>query len=640
MEVVGQKMNHDQISSHIKTLNSALGQVRAEYEADDELYSRYSAPLYVKNLLGITPAFLVGGRGTGKTTTLRSMSFKGQARIYNSQDSASWEAIGAYWKIEPNLVSAFKGKGIDDDLWISVFSHYLNLKLSSLVLDYARWYSTNGKKIEPDIHSLQLFAISLQLEKYINLDSLTHQFDLVDLSQQIDLALAEVEAKINGSISSLKNSSFSLPGKPLDYLFRALPGISIDRQRPFTFCLDEYENLAPYQQRILNTLVKQVGTAPYTFKIGVRNNIGIDRETLIENQPLQDTADFTTIDIVNYLKDESFEKFAAAVVTQRLGLFQDPVLSCRELLPGLSLEEEAILLGAEGVREEMLGKLRLQANISSEILVKAESMPLLDACMILRWSEAHNEDLGDVLRFALGEPKKWATRMGNYSYSLLFTLKSKKVGTRKYYSGWSTYTQIADGNIRYLIRLVYEALRLHMLDGKTVTSAISKQHQTEAAARVGETTIQDLQGWSRHGAALTRLSLGLGSYFGGLARERALSTPEISQFRVSRSERNEVSEEVEKLLVEAVGQGILVAFEENKNARLSASGREKDYQLHSVLAPYFIYSPRSKRRRTLTAEQVKELTVQGRTKQTVKNLLERDGATPSDTADQLSLFED
>ena len=62
----------------LEKLNRALGQVRAEYADDDELYGRYALPVYVHQLAGITPTFLVGGRGTGKTTTLRSLAFRGQ----------------------------------------------------------------------------------------------------------------------------------------------------------------------------------------------------------------------------------------------------------------------------------------------------------------------------------------------------------------------------------------------------------------------------------------------------------------------------------------------------------------------------------------------------------------------------------
>lgn len=624
-------MNEQHVSSRLEQLNLALGQVRAEYEADDELYSRFSSPLYVKSLAGISPAFLVGGRGTGKTTTLRSLAFRGQARISGSSNPADWEMVGAYWKVEPNVVAVFKGKGVEEEQWVSIFTHYLNLKLISLVLDFVAWIEEHRGCVELKERPLRLLERSLGITKCQTAS---------ELSMHVDLAMVEIESKINGSISLLASGAFSVLGKPLDYLFESIPELAVDRQKPFMFCLDEYENLSSYQQRLLNTLIKQVGKAPYTFKVGVRNTVGIDRETLIENQPLQDTADFKTVDIVAHLKDESFERFATDVISQRLALIESVEFRKTGLLPGLTLEEEAKLLGAETLRKELLELLHRNDKVTEAERQQAAGLPLLDACMVLRWSEAHREPLEKVLRHALQEPEKWRTRMGNYGYALLFTVREKRVGLRKYYAGWAVYCQLADGNIRYLIRLVYEALRLHLVGGSSFETPVSAADQTRAATRVGETTIQDLQGWSRQGAALTRLSIGLGSYFGGLARERALFTPEISQFRVRYSGQDHTNQEMAALLMEAVGQGVLMTFEENKNARFTGVARDKDYQLHPVLAPYFVYSPRSKRRRTIDAAQLKQLTVPGQTRSTVQALLVREGAVEEPLPSQLSLFEE
>ena len=82
----------------LERVSRALGQVRAEYESDDELYGRFAVPMYFKQLTGIAPSFLVGGRGTGKTTTLRWMSFRGQARVSRSPEPDKWQVVGAYWK--------------------------------------------------------------------------------------------------------------------------------------------------------------------------------------------------------------------------------------------------------------------------------------------------------------------------------------------------------------------------------------------------------------------------------------------------------------------------------------------------------------------------------------------------------------
>jgi hypothetical protein len=613
----------------LERLNRALGQVRAEYESDDDLYRRFAPPLYFNQLVGIAPSFLVGGRGTGKTTTLRSMSFGGQARVHSSADPSRWDVIGSYWKVEPSVVSVFRGKGIDEDTWSQVFSHYLNLKLSSLVIEYAQWLERNDHVITLDLRKLTLF------QRSINIDPVR---DLNDLIESIDLSMVDVESKLNGNISALRDLRLSVLGKPLDYLFSAVSGLEVDRHRPFMFCLDEYENLSSYQQRLLNTLIKQVGTSPYTFKIGVRNQLAIERETLVDQQPLQEPADFATVDIVSDLKGESFEQFAMNVVGQRFALIDPNHDDPRQLLPSLSIEDEAALLGSARVKDELISDLESSPHVSDEELRFAQQMSDLHACMVAKWADSHKETRLEVLRYAMTDPRKWSIRVGNYSYAMLFAIRENRVGERKYYTGWRTYCQLADGNIRYMIRLVYEALRIHVIDGGTFDDPVSMTDQTRAAARVGDTTIRDLQGWSKQGAALTRLALGLGSIFGTLARELALATPEVDQFRVNYAGSDVSVTEVDALLGEAIGQGILLSFDGDKNARNSGATRELDYQLHPVLAPYFVYSARRKRRMTIKADDIMALTQRDRAASTVRGILAGRGAESTATSVQLNLL--
>lgn len=618
-------------SALLESITRAMGQVRAEYENDEDLYRRFSPPLYFHKLLGVTPAFLIGGRGTGKTTTLRSMSYAGQARIAGTDDPEAWPAIGGYWKVEPSVASAFKGRGVHDETWTVVFSHYLNLRLVSLVVDYAQWSIARHGSVELNLHKLALVTRSLHLMEVSDVDA---------LANQIDLALVDIESKLNGSISALASSNLSLLGKPLEHVFDALDLKGVTRDHPFMFCLDEYENLVPYQKRVLNTLIKQVGSGPFTFKVGVRNSIAIDPSTLVEGQPIQDPADFTNVDIVEDLKDESFEQFASTVVTQRLELLPVASLAPHELLPAITADDEAVLLGAQDLKNQLRHAVERSPRSSRSALEFVDATTPLEASLIVRWAESHGETLPEAVRWATENKAKWRTRVVNYGYATLFTIRQNRVGVRKYYAGWKTYCQLADGNIRYMIRLVHEALRLHALSEASVDQAVSIDHQTVAATRVGETTVRDLQGWSRQGADLTRLTLGLGSIFGSLAREAALSTPEVNQFRVGYSGSMASAVEVERLLGEAVGQGVLIGFEGDKNGRHSGATPEMDYQLHPVLSPFFVYSPRSKRRMTLRADQVVALTKRETASATVRKVLATRGASANELPAEITLFTD
>lgn len=619
--------------SELEILDSSLGQVRAEYEDDVNLQRSYTTPQYFQELLGITPTFLIGGRGTGKTTTLRSMAFAAQAQFSGTKDPREWKAIGAYWKIEPSVVSAFQGKGIDAETWQRAFSHYINLRLSGLFLEYLQYLQDSGAEdsgLNVNESRLRLFTVSANLPECSTIDM---------CAQAVDYAIASIEAKLNGNISRLREGEYSVAGKPLAYLFGAVDGAYATRRRPFMFCLDEYENLNDYQQVIVNTLIKETGTAPFTFKIGVRNTVAIERATAIAGQPLQFPADFAQLDIVDYLKDESFENFASSVLRQRLTQVNDSVIDLSRLLPTISMEDEALLLGGDLLQRGLADQLR-SSGAPSEVVQASEQMTPLEASLALRWSESHDQSAVEVIRYALAQPDKWATRVDNYGYATLFTIRQRRVGTRKYYSGWKTFCQLADGNIRYLIRLVYESFRLHLLAGGSFDTPVNVALQTRAAARVGEITIRDLEGWSKQGAALTRLTLGLGSIFGTLAREAAFATPEVDQFRIAYRNGITAASAVDSLLGEAIGQGLITAFDGDKNGRRAGATRELDYQLHPVLAPYFGFSARRGRRLTLRADDLLALTSRESASNAIQRVLAARNTKATELPDQLVLFED
>lgn len=603
-------------------LARAFGEVRAEYESDDDLFERFSEPTYADLLLGMAPAFLVGGRGTGKTTTLRSLSFRGQERLADSVDPARWRAIGAYWRAEPNTVSAFRAKGLAESDWQAVFAHYLNLRLCALVLDYA----LSRDEQPTGAGAFDLLCLSLHLPPAASSR---------DVAAHVRRSLVLIEAKLNGSVRELTQMPLSLLGQPLTLLFEALSDPRIDHNHPFVFCIDEYENFEPYQQVLLNTLIKAVGVSPFTFKVGVRDGSAISRETLAAGQPLQDPADFRTVDIVQYLKDEQFANFAREVIEQRLDRLDRPRLEIANLLPSIPLSDEVRLLAGAELRDQVLSELRP----GSPIRDFAAGMSDVQLAVARYWASSHDMGVEAVIEEALHDPRKWRTRVGNHSHEMLFTLRKRAVGPRKYYAGWRTFCQMSDGNIRYLIRVTYEALRLYARTQDELSAPVGFVDQTEAARRAGATTLRELQGWSREGGALTRLTLGLGRIFGGLAREIGSTTPEVNQFRVRYSANGASPEAVEPILSEAVAQGVLLAFDGDKNARLSGATRELDYQLHPIFAAYFTYSARRKRRMTIAAEDILAMTTR-QSSRTIRRILESSGVGNPDVPEQLRIFED
>lgn len=69
-------------SDKLKKLNELFGSYRAEW-LKGKIYQFFSEPSYFTALKGNRPCILQGGRGTGKTTVLKGLSYQGQFALHN-----------------------------------------------------------------------------------------------------------------------------------------------------------------------------------------------------------------------------------------------------------------------------------------------------------------------------------------------------------------------------------------------------------------------------------------------------------------------------------------------------------------------------------------------------------------------------
>lgn len=609
-----------------------LGIYRTEY-TDLSFSKVFAEPLFWADLAGRRPIFLEGGRGTGKTMALRMLAYDGQ-RLLHGDDPSAWTSLGIYWRLGVNAVSAFTGTRLATEDWTRLFSHFVNLQVVDRVLRMVDWCRVElRREVIVDPEGVHLTALSLGLESVDSLPS---------LARGVRDRLARFEAEINGIAREVPALSLSMLGVPLKHLLEALSGDAMFAGRYLTICIDEFENLEGYQQRVFNTLLKHAGDAPYTLKIGVKPTGHRDRHTLISTESIGETADYTKIDIVEYNKARDFTKFAAHVCNERLAQLDVPVAPNRveELLPDLSEDSEAKLLGVDH-HLELLRRRLTDSNASLEELRRFDEMGRLSAYMVKYWAESRGSSEIEVLREAIGSPSKWANRLNNYSFTALFTVRSRVGPTlRKHYSGWSTYVALADGNIRYILNLVTEAVAEHIAQGNDLSTPVGPEVQTRSASGVGEKHIFDLDGEDDLGRQIMRLVLGLGRAFGVMASQPYGHAPEVTQFRVDRTGPG-ASEAVERLIDACVMHSGIVRFPGDKRASTSGETRVYDYQLHPILAPYFVYSYRRKRRMTVTADEVASMADPRTTSAAVERILTRQKRLVNELGpDLFSLFGD
>lgn len=610
-------------------LVDAFSNFRAEHHGA-ALFAQFTKPGYFPELVNKQPCFLIGGRGTGKTTTLKSLSYKGTFALAEQRirELDKWDYIGIYIKINTSRVAAFRGPEVTPDQWDKIFGHYLNLLLVNGVIDFLAWYSQSHSSCrQPKDSFIEELAFAL---------SLPPQSDLIALRRSIERMLRDLEIQIN-SIGDEKHLKLTALGAPLEALLDALYESNLFGDSTIFFLIDEFENLSDYQQRVVNTLIKHA-RPPYTFKIGVRE-LGIrQRCTLNASEVLVDPADFRRIDIPDRLTEEaSFELFAANVCALRAASAAEAAgIEDRfgQLFESLSAEEEADRLGL--IRALSHLKANAKGKLTKQHWDQLEQLGALDQYCLITLEKGDPAKLAAALDSQ--DLDTIRTRINNNKHALLFTLKTGKSGIRKYYCGWRVLCKLAAGNIRYLLELVHKSLQLHVNEGVPGDhQLVSAEIQTTAAQYIGKKNLRELEGLSVLGARVAKLVLSLGRIFQVMADEPVGHTAEVNQFEVYGDGGTGASEYVRDLLEAAVVHMAIVRRPGTK-LQQSEDVRDFEYFLHPTFSAFFGYSYRQKRKMRISYEELGGLTEDPQ--RFIAQVLKRQNRDPNmQLPDQISLFE-
>ena len=399
-------------------LDELFGSYKAEW-LNEKIFHFFAAPSYFTSLKDKRPCVLMGGRGTGKTTVLRGLSYMGQYALNNDDidrfDLNSY--IGIYFRCDTNHVHAFSGKGIDNGTWMKIFAHYFNLIFTSEILEFIDWH----KKLKSDDEVLSKHACSL-IATSLHLGDVS---DYKELIHVLETAMYKFQADIN-NISDGNMPQLSLAGDPVKIVTEQARKLRQFSGKIFYLLIDEYENLLDSQQQIVNTLLKHVPQS-YTIKIGVREMGWRVKHTMNPQESVIDPADYVLFNIVDEFTDETpdkFESFARDVCQLRIKdlLEEDGVeFDIEQALVNLPYEDEAIKLGVEQTCQykniiEFEKESGLDLGVSS-----------LYKFFISYWSENHNSMLKDTIEDYFKNRKSWNTRYENYKYSLLFKYALEEV---------------------------------------------------------------------------------------------------------------------------------------------------------------------------------------------------------------------
>lgn len=576
-------------------LRQLFGDNRAEWPLT-QFGELFVEPPYLKKLESMRPCFLIGGRGTGKTTTLQSLRY--DATLRRLEDSGlsfgDQTHLGVLVRMNKNRVRAFQGRQLSEQDWGKAFAHYFNLLVCLELVGLARWLESRTE-VELKPADIAQISIDLGLGDLESLDA---------LEVGIRLGISKLQLHVNNPNQN-NEITMSIAEAPLRTAVEVFAASGLLGSQIVFCCIDEYENLLDYQQSVLNTYIKHA-SPPLSYKIGVRKNGLRSRHTLDGNDVLNNPDDFAEIEIA----EEGFEYFAKAVAEQRLRYARRQNVPVPERLQDflfdLSLADEALLLGGGQVANDVLAELRRLGD--AELIEYFSNKPVSEVYFLRYWESTGSESLLNLARDWKESPERWVTRIGNYGFASLFWLSVGRKGARirKYYCGERVLLTLAGGNIRYFLDLLDTAINLQLAKDYVNENAsvealelvLSAQAQTLAAREVGKRRLNQIEGDADHGPQLKRLVLAIGKIFFERTRSPTRGTPEQNSFILSGNVDD--MERLGVLLSEGVGH---LAFEVEARTKATSSVEIKDdeYRLHRIFSAFFEISHRKKRRTSFDA---------------------------------------
>jgi hypothetical protein len=583
-------------------IRSVFGRYKAEWLRND-VFRLFQKPGYFPELEEPRPTALVGGRGTGKTSVLKSLSYVGHYELNGKSTAAVIHAsyAGLYWCIDSNRVTAFAGPELEPKQWMRLFGHYVNLEIIAQFCQYVLWFEeTTGVQVSLPASGLGKVGLSLHLGS----TSTIHE-----LAAQVGEALVILESRIN-SVADLRNAPLSLQGVPIEYMAKALTSTTALDGKLFYIIVDEFENLDEYQQIVLNTLIKH-GRDKYAFKIGLKESGWRTKETS-SGETLIHPGDYDLIDLSDRFGNGQYPAFAREVCEARLAHalersgISDMPRDITSHLQDLSVDDEARLLGLERrvapIRSSMSGKPELASVIAD--------MPDLDLYYLDRRAEAEGVPLENIITEYKKEPVRYlASYRQNYRQSLLYTVSERSGrGLQKYYAGWTTLAKVSGGNIRYLVEIIERAFELHRATSNDIHKPVSAKDQTEACVAVGRKYAQEVQALDPQGHKLTFLLLGLGRLLNLLARHSLGRQPDTTSFVLTRPASRENDQEVDELLRIAVMHQVLRKWPGTKLTN-PTEAREPEYSVHPVFSAFFVFPYQKKRRIRIAGDDLLLLSV-------------------------------
>ena len=568
--------------------------IRAEYfeERPDLLSAAFAAPDASKTgvLEELRPCFLEGSRGTGKTMLL--LSLRARVHIPRHQDAQrQYSIFGFYLKFtrgalcnvgrrpdkraneDPILVNAFRAEQVSD----ITAQEFVVCLLESLLSELQ--HCITERLIDCDAAQEQL--LTSELYEYLFLSRRE-----IRSIQELLSDLANTHRRIADFIRRkfIYRENPAVPIATLDFeafkhvVARIKSRIPNLRNAMFVALLDEYENLFPYQQKIVNTFVK-LAAPSFSVKVAKKLSTSEVSGTTIA-QELQEIHDYARLSLVYDVEDPAAFKIY------------------RELLEHIVRN----LFTAEGLSFQTMAGL-LPTYLDSEVPQDDLTRAVAELCKVSAKTFAEWSD---------EERREKIAYYGDAAiYRSIYGAKGRQ--PEKRFASFKDLAFLSSGVIRYFQEMLGVAYHLTFGDAPPPrdSTTLPPEKQTRAVHLVSTHNLTTLsRNVEEDGEVLKYFLLDLGDCL----RHKLLkhtSEPEAARLTIKDPEvlDQERFGDLKRLLSVGTREGVFQTKEGRPafKPRHSSDPQPSEFNISRIYAPVLQISPRLRWRTPVTCEALRRL---------------------------------
>lgn len=583
-------------------MNTPFSEYKATELPQDRLYSYFVEPKYLHRMFANNVAFIIGQRGTGKTTMLKYLSER-----YNANTPES-KHLGIYYRFDINKMHSFSGSVLSEDEWSQLFAHCFSIEicqeLTKLMIKLKE-----KNKFDSEAKICKRVA-TLFLE---DLNSFPSSFE--ELSEYLD----ECEIKAKRYKRNPLRASAPLYGeceKTFEEFCKLISQESFLSGICVHFLFDEYENMLDYQKCFINSCAKNASYY-HTYKICVRPGGNDNMNTLVGSEILREADDFKTL---NYIEDiigneDDVEQFMHMACRKRLesyyteqGIpYEESDLDIETYFPQAKSDDELFVMLEKNVRYCDQIREKVTALFYNYGRTYALQWGLLQMKLFLALSQKRGFAFEETINAFEAKNRKYNNWLNNYKKTILYQCYAEQ--DAKYcLSGFKDIINIAGNVVRYVLEICDYCFLCtsRSSDGKYLM--VDERVQTLAINKVSERRFKQISTIPDFGQEIKQMVLAIGTIFNMYHRDQRLKRFETNHFSIiprSQKEAKYVESRINKAMQLAIIYGV---FEVSKSNKITGSSdvpvEDEDFHLHPILTPYFQISWRKKQKCRFTVDQI------------------------------------